>query len=36
MPLNTADLFKLAAIIVAVLLVPMLVWLLFGVILISS
>ncbi len=35
MPLNTADLFKLAAIIVAVLLVRVLVWLLFGVILMA-
>jgi predicted PurR-regulated permease PerM len=35
MPLSTAELFKLAAIVVAVALVPVLVWLLFGVVLIA-
>jgi predicted PurR-regulated permease PerM len=35
MPLSTAELFKLAAIVVAVALVPVLVWLLFGVVLVA-
>ncbi|MBO0752567.1 MAG: AI-2E family transporter, partial [Bradyrhizobiaceae bacterium] len=36
MPLRTAELFKLAAVIVAVALVPVLVWLLFGVFLMAT